>query len=105
MNKLLHGQRLRVVADGLVEILKLESLVAALGDLAHDSGRLTSDDAETRDNHIGRNDSVWQDAHIVLDDCELAHDCVLADVDVRSDGGRLHDGALADKNVVSKTEW
>lgn len=93
-----------VVSDGLVEFPKLELLLAALGDLADDSGRLAGDDAEARDDHVGRNHGAVEDAHVVLDDGELADDRVVAYVYVGADAGRLHDGVLADEDVVAHAE-
>lgn len=96
-----YRQRLRIVTNSLVELPKLESVVATFGNLADDAGGLAGDDAEARYHHIGRNDGAVEDAGVVLDDGELSDDDVLADVDVAADGGSLDDGAFADEDVVT----
>lgn len=99
-----HRQRLWIIANSLVELPKLESVVTTLRNLADNAGRLAGDDAEARDDHIGGDDSAIKDADIVFDDGELADDDVLADVDVASDGSGLDDGSLADEDVVAESE-
>lgn len=96
-----HRQRLRVIANSLVELPKLERLVTTLGDLADNARGLTSNDAEARYDHIRGHDGAVEDADVVFNDSELADDNVLADVDVASDRGGLDDGSFADKDVVT----
>lgn len=97
-------QRLGVVSNGLVELPKLELLLAALGDLADDPGRLAGDDAEAGDDHVGRDHGAVEDAHVVLYDGELADDGVVSYVYVGADAGRLDDRVLPDEDVVAHAE-
>jgi hypothetical protein len=78
--------------------------VSTLGYLANDAGRLASDDAEARYDHVGRYYRPFQDSDVVLDDSELANHDVFGDVHVISDGGCLDNGTLADEDVVTDTE-
>lgn len=96
--------RLWVIPDGLVELPQLELLLAALRDLANDSGGLARDNAEARDDHVGRDNGAVEDADVVLYDGELADDGVVAYVYVGADAGRLDDGVLPDEDVVAHAE-
>jgi hypothetical protein len=95
---------LGVVAHSFVQLPQLEGLVSAFGHLADDAGRLASDDAEARYDHVRRHDGSVEDADVVLYDGKLADDDVLADVDVAADGGSLHDGAFTDEDVIAEPE-
>jgi len=94
----------RRVADGFVELPQLQGFVGPFRDLADDAGRLAGNDAEAGDDHVGREDGAFQNAHVVLDDGELANHRVLADVDVAPNGSGLDDGARADEDVVAHAE-
>jgi hypothetical protein len=79
--------------------------MAPLRHLANDSSRLSSDNTEAWDDHIGRYDRVVEDPNVVLDDGKLAYHYPCANVYVTSDRGSLNDGARADENVVVDSEW
>lgn len=98
-------QRLRVVSDGLVEVLQLKSLVSALGHLADDPGGLAGDDAEAGDDHVGGHDGAIENANVILDDGELADDDSSANMYVASDGGGLDHRPLANEDLVAQPEW
>lgn len=97
-------RRLRIVADGLVELPQLELVEIALRDLADDAGRLASDDCEAWDDHVGGHDCAIENAHVVFDYGKLIDDGVVTDVDVGADSGGLDDGALSDKDVIPDSQ-
>lgn len=78
--------------------------MAALGGLADDASGLAGNDAEARNHHVGRDHGAVEHTNIVLDDGELVHDGVGANVNVGSDAGGLDNRALADKDVVAHAE-
>jgi len=62
----------RVVSDRLVQITQFKCFVSALRQLANDSCRLASNDAEAWDDHIGGHDCVVEDSDVIFDDGKLA---------------------------------
>ena len=93
-----------IVSDGLIEVLQLKGLVSALRHLADDPGGLADDDAEAGDDHVGGDNGAVEDADVILDNGELAHDDSGADVYMAADGGGLDDGALANEDLITQSE-
>lgn len=97
-------RRLRIISHRLVKIPQLERLDATLRDLANDTRRLTSNDAEAGDDHIRRDNRAVEDFNIILDDGKLANDDLTTDMDVVADLSSLDDGTGADEDMVAEAE-
>lgn len=95
---------LYVVPNRLVEVPQLERLVATLGHLADDAGGPAGDNAETRNDHVRRDDGAIEDAGVVLDDGHLSDDDALPNMNMTADAGGLDNGALPNVDVVSHSQ-
>jgi hypothetical protein len=83
-----------------IRLPEIKPFYLSLSDLAHDLRRPPRDDREARNDHVRRNHGAVQDPHEVLDDRELSHCYVAADVDVATDECCFDDGTGTDEDVV-----
>lgn len=100
----LSSRRLRVVADGLVQLSQFKRPLTALWNLANHSRWLPRHDRETGYNHKRGHDRVVENLDVVLDDGELVDDAALPDGDMRSNTRRLHHRALPNKNMIPQAQ-
>jgi hypothetical protein len=87
-----------------INLPQIHTIHLALSNLTHNPRRPPRHHTKTWNHHIRRHDTTIQDAHIVLDDRELANHDVGPDVDVRADERCFDDGGGADEDVVGDFE-